>query len=219
MKRYLAQLPEYAWRCAQRQSLLVGIILGSTFLFFALLFGLGVSVTVPVTMAIIILTALEAGYFVYREERITRAERDAEIRLTASPASFSWNRPDPGPGKVKLEAHVRWEIWTDIDFNSAEICLNIVGIRRKKWWQIFQRKRTPLIGLPPKGQDTRQYRKSFRKSDAQPIEDDAEFEYEGPLDWDGDCDLELALETGSPAGKYRTPVELRLWERGTRKPL
>ena len=221
MKEYFAQLFEYVGRCTQRLDFLVGISLGIIFLLIALLFGLGASATVPITIGIIILAALEAGYFVYREERIMRAEREAKIRLTASPASFSWNRPDPGRGKVRLEAHVRWEIWTDVDINTAEIGLNIVGIRHKKWWQIFQRKQTALIGLPPKGQDTFRYRRSFRAIDPQPIEGDAEFEYEGPLDWpdNGDCDLELVLVTGSPAGRYSARVAPRLWGRGTRRPL
>jgi hypothetical protein len=214
---YLGQLPEYLGRCLQRLSLIIGILGGVIFFLVAAPLGLGASVTVSVTMAIIILGALEAGYFVYREERVMRTKRDSAIRLTASPASFRWDGSDPE--KVKLRAHVRWEIWTDIDFKTADVGLNIVGIRHKKWRQVFRPTEKALVGLPPKGQDTSQYRKSFRVIDPQPIEGDAEFEYEGPLHWDDDSYLELVLRTGSPAGRYSARVDPRLWGRGSREPL
>jgi len=148
-------------------------------------------------------------------------EHEAKVRLSASPGMIAWNRPDPGRGKVRLETRVQWEIWTDIDINTAKIGLNMISIRKKWWqiWKLFLPRKKRLIGLPPKGQDTFQYRKSFRAIDPQPIQDSAEFEYEGPWDEDGDLGLELVLETGSPFGKYRADVDLRLWERGSRKPL
>ncbi len=222
MTNYLAQLPEYLSRCFQRLDLIIGVSLGVIFFLVALLVGLGSSVTVPVTMTIVIVAALEAGYFVYREERIVRAEREAKVRLNASPGSLAWNVPEPGAGKTRCKATICWEIWTDIDIKTARLCLNILGIRHKKWWQVFRPREVPLIGLPPKGQDTFQYRKTFRAIDPQPIIGDTEFEYEGPLDWpdkEGEWALELVLETGSPAGTYRAIVDSRLWERGTREPL
>ena len=144
-------------------------------------------------------------------------EYEAKVRLIAKPASYRWNHPDPGPGKVKLEICVEWEVWTDIDINTAELCLNMIRIRHKKWWQIWKSLRSRERGLQPKGQDAFQYRKSIRATDSQPIQDSTEFEYEGP--WDNDLDLELVLVTGSPFGKYRADVDPRLWERGSRKPL
>jgi hypothetical protein len=222
MKQYFALLPEYLVRCANRVGLWVTILAGVIFFIVASAFGLD-RVTVPATMAIILLGALEAGYNAYREERVMRVERDAKVRLIARPASFSWNHPDPGPGKIRLEIRVEWKIWTDIDIHTAQICLNIIDVRDKKWWQIwrvFQPSRKALIGLPIKGQDTYQYWNKYSATDPQPIQDDAEFEdYEGLWDGDGRVELELVLETGSPSGKHRTKIDIDLWKRGSREPL
>jgi len=150
-------------------------------------------------------------------------EYEAKVRLIAKPGMVAWNWPDPGRGKVRLEANIQWEIWTDIDIKTAKICLNMIGLSPKRWWQKwgFHPTEKKLRGLPPKGQDTFEYRKSFRAIDPQPIQDSAEFEYEGPFDADkaGGLGLELVLETGSPLGKYRADVDPRLWERGSRRPL
>jgi hypothetical protein len=224
VKEYFAQLPEYGVRCAQRLDLFLGIVAGVAFYLVAVACGLGRSVIVPVTIGIMVLGALEAGYGVYRQERIIRAEREAKIRLSASPGSQSWNYPDPGPDKVSLKTHVYWEIWADVDISTAKICLNIIGVRRKTWWQVwrlFKPREERLLGLPPKGQDDFTYRKSFRAIDPQPIRDDAEFEYHGPFDWDKDgyWRWELVLLTGSPDGRFSAEVDARLHERGSRKPL
>jgi hypothetical protein len=225
MREYLALLPEYLARCAQRLDLFTGILAGVVFFVIAWVSGLGGRVTVPITVGIILFAALEAGYSVYREERAMRAEREAKVRLIASPSSIKWDLPDRHRATiVKLDVHVHWEIWTDIDINTAQICLNIIGFRGTKRWRwcgIFWQREKRLIGLPPKGQDTFYYRKSFRSTDLQPIEDDAEFEYEGPIDvhWGGRFALELVLVTGSPSGTYRAYLDPRLWERGSREPL
>ena len=146
---------------------------------------------------------------------------EAKVRLIAKPSFISWKHLDSDPAKVRLETRIEWEIWTDIDINTAKIGLNMIGFRRMKWWQIwrlFQSREEKVRVLPPKGQDNCQYRKKFRATDSQPIEDSAEFEeYEGP--WDGALDLELVLETGSPIGKYAADVDPRIWERGSREPL
>jgi len=150
-------------------------------------------------------------------------EYEAKVRLIASPGSISWNHPDPGSGKVRLETHIYWEIWTVIDIHTAQIGLNIVGIRYRKWWQIFRRREKRLMSLWPKGWTLpSQYRRTLRANDSQPFEENAKFEYEGPLDWsdkEGLFGLELVLVTGSPAGTYRAYVDPRLWERGSSRPL
>lgn len=215
--KLVRDIGDYGWRVFHRFDFVCGGVLAVVYFFVADHIGLA-DYKGQVVASIVAIGYVVSAYAVYREERIMRAKRDAEIRLTARPASFRWVSD---PDKVRLEAHISWEIWADIDFNTAEISLNIVGIRHKKWWQIFQRREEPLIGLRPKGQDTYQYRKRFLASDS-PIEGDTEFEiYEGPLEWpnDGDCDLELVLKTGSPAGRYSARVDPRLWERGTRRPL
>jgi hypothetical protein len=222
MKQYFALLPEYLARYGERLDLFAGIVAGVLFFVIAWVSGLSGRANVVITVGIILVATLEAGYSVYREERIMRAEREAKVRLIASPGSINWNYPDPGPGKVRLKTRIHWEIWIDEDISTAQLALNIIGIRHKKWWQVFQRRRNPLIGMRPNGQDTPHYRKNFRRIDPQPIEDNAEFEYEGPLDWsdeDGLLGLELVLVTGSPAGEYRAYVDPRLWERGSTKPL
>jgi hypothetical protein len=221
MKQYFALLPEYLGRLANRVDLWVTILAGVIFFVVALIFGLG-RAAAPFTLAIILVAALEAGYNVYREERVMRAERDAKVRLTVRPVSMSWNHPDPDPKKTRVELRVEWEIWTDIDIKTSQICLNIIEIRPKKWWPIrrlFQPSRRALEGLRPKGQDTYQYRKSLRADAPQPIQDSADFEYETLRDDDRTLGFELVLETGSPFGKYRTDVDLRPWDRGSRKPL
>jgi hypothetical protein len=135
---------------------------------------------------------------------------------------MSWNIPDPGPGKVRLAAHIHWEIWTDIDIRTSALALNLVGIRLGKWWEIwavFQSRAKPLMGLRVKGHDTPDYRKTFLASSPQPIQDNAEFEYEGPLNWDGPVSLLLVVKTGSPPGRFTSTVDSRLWERGSKSPL
>jgi len=221
MKQYFALLPEYLARCANRVGLWVTILAGVVFFVVASAFGLD-RVTVPVTMAIILLGALEASYSAYREERIMRAERDAKVRLSARPVLMSWNHPDADPEKTSVGLRVEWEIWTDIDIKTSEICLNIIEIRRRERWPIWglsQPTRKALEGLRPKGQDTYQYRKSIRESDTQPFQDSGEFEYEGLRDDDRTLGFELVLKTGSPFGTYRADVDFRPWDRDSRKPL
>ena len=147
---------------------------------------------------------------------------ESRVRLVARPGSLSWNHPDPGPGRVRLRVHVQWELWTDIDIRTSALGLSVVGIRSRKWWQVwtaFQAQERPLLGLRVKGQDTPDYRKTFMASQLQPIQDSAEFEYEGSLGWDGDVLLALVLKTGSPEGRFTSVVDPRLWDRGSMSPL
>ena len=222
----LKYLPEFARRLTRRVDFLVGAAIECIALVAVVVSGLEGVVVALMAVSVLGLLLLWGAFAVFQEERAMRAEREAKVRLIASPGSISWNIPDPGPGKVRLETHVHWEIWTDIDINTAQIGLNIVGVSRgRKWWEwwcIFRHREKRFVGLWPKGQDTFRYTKSFRSIDPQPIRDDAEFEYEGPLDWsdeDGILGLELVLVTGSPAGEHRAYVDPRLWERGSRKPL
>lgn len=155
--------------------------------------------------------------------RETLERYESRVRILARPGSMSWNHPDPGPGKFSLRTSIRLELWTDIDVHTSALVLNIVGLRiRKRWqvWDALRRTSQPLMGLRPKGQDTPIYRKAIRAADTQPFQDDIEFEYDGPLlNWDGIIMLILVLQTGSPTGRFTSVVDSRLWERGSRSPL
>ena len=211
-------------RCAQRLDLFVGIGAGVIFFLIAVACGLGRAVIVPVTIAIVILAVVEAGYVVYREERIMRAERERHVRVTARLGALSANIPDPGPGKVSVTAHVFWEIWVDRDVSTDALALNLIYVYDKPWWQLWKRSRVPKMGIPPKGERTTQYRRSIHTNDFQPFQDDAVFEYVSDRREEGDPHwlLELVLVTGVPADKHRIPVFIdydELRSRGANLPL
>ena len=184
------------------------------------LVGREVSPGLFVLLAILILGITALNRLARLHEELEKYQ--SRVRLVARPGSISWNVPDPGPSKIRLTAHIHWEIWTDIDIRTSALALNLVGIRLREWWQIwrvFQSEVKPLMGLRIKGNDTPDYRKTFAAKSPQPIQDNAEFEYEGPLSWDGPVSLVLVLKTGSPPGRFTSTVDPRLWERGSKSPL
>ena len=224
MKHYLMELPEYAARCAQRLDLFVGIVAGVVFFLIAVACGLGRAVIIPVTTAIVILAILEAGYGVYREERTMRAEREKHVRVQARLGALSTNTPDPGPDKVSVSAHVFWEIWVDQDVSTDALALNLIYVYDNPWWQFWKRSRVPKMGIPPKGEDTTQYRIRIRADNSQPFRDSAVFEYVSDRREEGDPHwlLELVLVTGVPPGRHCIPVFIdydELRSRGTNPPL
>ena len=224
MKQYFTELPEYGARCAQRLDLFVGIGVGVVFFLIAVVCGLGRAVIIPVTTAIVILAVLEAGYAVYREERILRAERERHVRVQARLGALSTNMPDPGPDKVSVSAHVSWEIWVDQDVSTDALALNLIYVYDKPWWQFWKLSRVPKTGIPPKGEGTTQYRRRIRANDFQPFRDNAVFEYVSDRREERDPHwlLELVLVTGVPAGKHCIPVFIdydELRSRGTNPPL
>jgi len=224
VRQYFTELPEYAARFLQRLGFFVGIGAGVVFFLIAVAFGLGRAVSIPVTMAIVISGFLEAGYSVYRGERIVRAERERHVRVQARLGALSTNIPDPGPDNVSVNAHVFWEIWVDQDVSTDALALNLIYVYDKPWWQFWKRSRVPKTGIPPKGEDTTRYRKRIHANNLQPFRDDAVFEYVSDKREEGDPHwlLELVLVTGVPAGRHCIPVFIdydELHSRGTNPPL
>ncbi len=152
-------------------------------------------------------------------------EGKERIRLIAQPGSMRINLPMKGEAplghdEISINTTMRFEIWTDIEVNTAKLVLNIVGVRRRDWWQlwkVFLPKKKRMLGLHIDGHDDATYRKQIKCTDAQPFEDTATFKWRGKLDISNFRDsfyFELALETGSPIGRYRAIADPRLYGRG-----
>ena len=222
--RYLTELPEYLGRCLRRIDAICGVAIGIFFFLITYVANVDQRVSITISVAIIIFSLLEAGYGIYRQERIMRAERESHVRLTARLDSLSANMPDPGPDKSSLRVHVSWELWVDQDVSTDKLALNIIYVYRKGWWQFWKRVRYPQAGIPAKDYETTQYRMRIHAGDRQPYKGGAVFEYVGDKMERGDPHwlLELVLVTGMPPGEHRTPVFIdydELHRRGTNPPL
>jgi len=151
------------------------------------------------------------------------AQYRATVRVTARLGSLSANIPDPGPDKVSLSVHVFWEVWVNQDVSTDRLGLNLIYVYDKRWWQFWRKTRFPQKGIPPKGQDTTQYRRRIYASESQPFKDDAIFEYVADrTGFEPHWELELVLVTGVPSASYRIPVFIdydELRSRGTNPPL
>jgi len=148
------------------------------------------------------------------------------IRLSARPSSLAINYPSKtekplSHAEVSIKATIQFEIWADVDVHTAKLVLNVVGIRYRRWWRLFQTSKR-LFHIARGGYYDPIYRKQIKVADAQPFEDHATFEWRGwreIVDWGDSFLLELALETGSPAGIWRVVVDPKLYERGVATPL
>ncbi len=152
-------------------------------------------------------------------------ESKERIRLIAHPGAYAINLPrkseEPlGHDEISINTTIHFEIWTDIDVNTAKLVLNIVGVRHRDWWQpwkLFLPKKKRMLGLRIDGHDDPTYRKQIKCADAQPFEDNATFKWRGKrdiLNFGDSFYFELALETGSPIGIWRAIADPRLYERG-----
>jgi len=153
-------------------------------------------------------------------------ESKERIRLIARIGRLALNLPmkseEPlGHDEISINTTIHFEIWTDMDVNTAKLVLNIVGVRHRDWWQLWQLfmpKTKRMIGLRIEGHDDSTYRKQIKCTDVQPFEDYATFKWRGKGDILGFGDsfyFELALETGSPIGIWRAiTVDPTLYERG-----
>ena len=195
--------------------IIVGVILGAALP----LLGVSAPYTVYTEIVVLSFVILESGYGVFRQERNMRSELEAKVRLIARPASYALNTRNPAPSEIDLLADISFEIWTDIDIDTSELVLNIIGTRPLwKVWRIGQDRNIKLIGIRPRGQDTPIYRKRIRATDEQPFEDSVRFAFQGDFAWRGSFGLELVLTTGRPKGKWRDIVDSRLHERGSLTP-
>lgn len=221
IREYFEGWPEYLGRAFQRVDLICGGVIAVAYFFLADHLGLG-NHRNAVTVVILVLSLIEAGYGVYREERGMRAEREKRVRITAKIGAFAANFPDPGPDKTSIQVRVVWEIWTDQDVATDRLALNMIYKYDRSRWHFWKRTRFPKTGISPKGGST-QYRKSIRVIDPQPFRDAAEFEYVTNRDIEGDPHwlLELVIVTGIPAAVHRIPIafEDEYGIRGTNPPL
>lgn len=223
MRDYLQYFSDYAWRCFPRIDFVCGGVLAIVYFFVADHIGL-TNYKTSVVAFIIAFSILEASYGVYRQERIMRAERERNVRVTAKLDSLSQNIPDPGPDKASLSVHVLWEVWVTQDVSTDKLALNLIYVYEKRWWQFWKKTRFPQVGIPPKGQGTTQYRKTYNRNQYQPNHDEATFEYVGDRRKGAEPHwiLELVLKTGLPVGEHRIPVFIdwaEIRSRGTNPPL
>lgn len=219
MKDYFRQLPKYAGRFLQHVDFFSGLAIGVVFFLIALVLSLDRAVVVTVTAIIILASLLEAGYGVYRQERVRRAERDAAVRIRARPSSMSYETSDRS---IRLDARVRLEIWLYVDIATDSISLNVIKIKDEPWCKIWRRgaEETPLIGILLEGQDAFTYRQRFSTSMLMPITEDLRFVLDQELPESfSELRFELVLVTGSPVGRYYAPLDAGLRERGLRRPL
>jgi hypothetical protein len=174
-----------------------------------------------------------APFWAYHKINIRLQEHESKIRLIARPSNVTFNFPNPqtenplADDETSIDITVKLEIWTDIDVSTASLVLNIVGFRTiRRWrefWKFFIPKQKRLIGIPIERQDTSIYRKQIKHNDKQPFEDFVRFRWRGKsknIKWGDYSSLELALETGSPKGIWRTIVEdFSSYERGVITPI
>ena len=147
------------------------------------------------------------------------------IVFNAAPGSLLINHPlkDESPladDEVSIYTTVHFEIWTDIDIDTASLVLNIVGIRNLSWWKFPGRKR--LLGIRIEGQDNAIYRKKIKHSDKQPFRDKVTFKWRGKkniVSWGDIFLLELVLKVGIPNTTWRVYIDPKLYERGLTTPL
>lgn len=221
---YLQGVPHYTGRLLWRMDTVVGILVSLVFFIVAVATGVSQDIIVFVTLAIVVLSAIEAGYGLYREERVMRSRLEQNVRVTAKLGSFSANVPDPGPQKVSIKAGVQWEVWVKEDVSTDQVALNIIYTYDKPWWKIWKRTTFPQKGIPPDGADSTLYRKRINANETQPFKGSATFEFVGDRYIEGDphWELELVLITGMPAGVHRIPVYIdyeEMQSRGTNPPL
>ena len=240
MLNYFRELPDYLWRLLWRMDTFCGILIGLIFFIVAVVAGLSQNLTVMVTLAIIAVSALEAGYGLYRQERAIRAERESLVtilpRLKRTLYTIEMEKD------LSLDASVDWEIWANEPVWTDEIAL-VLSV--EEIWQRFKfftkTTVTPLVRLPPDvdpeiGVDSwhrehYQYR-HLVSQDAQPLKGSARFYIEnfwvsdeprpsGPIVISKSTmkgrhrrkgllkySFELVLNTRSPEGIYRVPVNI-----------
>ena len=144
------------------------------------------------------------------------------VRLFASPGFLAINHPMASEqplsrDEVSINTTIYFEVWTDIDINTAHLVLNVVGIRRRRWWKLLAPTSKRMIGIRIESHDDSTYRKQIKRTDAQPFQDHATFKWRGKrevVDWGDTFLLELALEMGSPSGVWQAIVDPNLYERG-----
>lgn len=149
------------------------------------------------------------------------------VRFAARSGFYSQNdptsrlQPPLSRDEISIETTIYFDVWTDIDVDTANLVLNVVCVRRRHWWQVWNLllpKYKRMLGIRPEGQDTAMYRKQIRRTDKQPFEDHATFKWRGKrgmVDWGDAFLLELALETGSPKDIWRAILDPRFYERGS----
>lgn len=209
MLSYFRELPDYAGRLLWRMDTATGIIIGLAFFLIAYLTGLSQNLVVVITVAIIMLSAMEAGYQIYREERTMRSEVEKDVIVKANLSSLAANMPDPGPDKSSLTVEVILEIWVKEDVSTDMLALNLIYVYDRSWWQFWKRTRFPQTGIPAKeNKDSTLYRKRIYAQQFQPHRESFTFEYVGDRHIEGDPHwvLELVLTTGVPVGEHRIPI-------------
>lgn len=208
MRSYFQYIPNYLKRLLLRIDSIFGIVVGV------------ILVTVQleeVGLIILAIIVVEAGYGVFREERIMCSSYEKQIRIIAKQGSLMQNIPinneKPLPkDESSIRVGIQLEIWSDIDAHTAKLKLNFVGYRHKRWYQIWKyllSKSKRLFGLCIEGHDHSIYRKHIDKNN-QPFIDNVNFYWRGKtkdIKWGDLTGLELALEMGTPKGIWRTVVE------------
>lgn len=207
---YLQAIPDYIGRLLWRMDTFCGILAGLIFFIIAVLAGLSQNVTVIVTLAIIVGAALEAGYGLYRQERVMRAKREQELWIDARIARYSANMPDPGPDKMSMTITVLCAVWTSIDATTSDVGLNVIWGYRNHWWEFWKKNRVYKEGLPLVPETTTEFIRSLRAIDQQPIRWEFDFEYVADVlaGEDPHWFLELVVKTGIPPATHRIPISL-----------
>ncbi len=169
-------------------------------------------------------TSLSTPFMAFRKVKSERDALQRNVRITAYIGAMAVNYPDLGPDKVSLHVSVSWEVWTNQDIWTDRLALNLIDVYERKWWVPWRKTRFPKVGIPPKGQDSTQWRHPINTGSAslQPATFCTHFE------WVGDrkrpdahhFELELVLVTGIPIGTHRIPVDvIPLQGRGATPPL
>lgn len=177
------------------------------------------------TVPTVFLAILWAGYAAYQEERAMRVQLEEKLRITGHIGSLAQNFPDPGRGKFSLVVGVAWEVWAAADVATDKLALNIIAVRERPWWAFWRKRRIALDGIPPKGQDHTEWRRTFTADSAsmQPHREFTEFSYLASGERIAGVhhfELYLVLITGMPAARYVVPVtHIPLMGRGATPPL
>lgn len=155
-------------------------------------------------LALISLISLTCIIQLYKSEGKVDALND-RIRVKARIESLSWNTHRTEPENVAITTQIYWDIWTDVDVDTDDCALNIIGVYKRSWKCLWLRQRKQMLfGLRSDGQ----YRKKISAKGEKPFSDSAKFSHE----WRHDPSVcayqwELVVTTGSPRGRYIAELE------------
>lgn len=222
MSSYARYIPEYLRKLVRRTAVGFGVVtLIAVYAVARYLFDAEQPTILKIELGVFVFVFVESAYGVFKAERAKRAAYESEIRLSGRPSSLEWNLGDVPKDEIRLKLLAKIELWSDVDFDTTELTLNLVGFRqrsRRNLWLLGLPETKRLVGLPPHSQDTRTYRRQYRTGEQQPFTDSVMFEWQGPLDWRDEVEFELVLKFGRPNLTLRTTLDRRLGERGSTKP-